>query len=208
MVVAADFIAPHQGDLALAGGLAQRRHVQILVVEERRVQAGHDADGDAGAHHAIQRFAVDHLVQARRAQAMLAQRAGGEFPDAALGKHDDFLPRQLFPAHFLERRQRMASRRHQHQLVFEQAHAFQRDGTGHLDTHAKVQLARMQRMQQAIVGHVRQDDFHFIAMPLAVARHHHGRHRHGRRDRADADAVAAAADGALDIGKSVARRIQ
>ena len=116
--------------------------------------------------------------------------------------------RQLLPAHFLERRQRMASRRHQHQLVFEQAHAFQRDGTGHLDAHAKVQLARMQRMQQAVVGHVRQDDFHFIAMLLAVARHHYGRHRHGRRNRADADAVPAAADGALDIGKRVACRIQ
>jgi len=208
MVVAADFIAPHQGDLALARRLAQGRHVQFLVVEERRVQAGHDAHGDAGAHHAVQRLAVDHLVQARRAQAMLAQRARSELPDAALGKHDDFLARQLFPAHFLERRQRMASRRHQHQLVFEQAHAFQRDGTGHLDAHAKVQLARMQGVQQAIVGHVRQDDFHFIAMLLAVARHHHGRHRHGRRNRADADAVPAAADGALDIGKSVARRIQ
>ncbi|MNT63383.1 hypothetical protein D3C72_2011930 [compost metagenome] len=139
---------------------------------------------------------------------MLAQRTRGEFPDAALGKHDDFLARQLVPAHFFERRQRMAPRRHQHQLVFEQAHAFQRHGTGHFDAHAKVQLARMQRVQQAVVGHVRQDDFHFIAMLLAIARHDHGRHRHGRGNRADADAVPAAADGALDIGKGIARRIQ
>jgi hypothetical protein len=122
--------------------------------------------------------------------------------------HDDFLARQLFPAHFLQRRQRMASRRHQHQFILEQADAFQRDGTGHFDAHAKIQLARMQGVQQAIVGHVRQDDLHFIAMLLAVARHDGRRHGHRRRDGADADAVPAAADGALDIGKGIARRIE